>query len=162
LLLDVFKTRFQDTAELHLVTRQAPAELPPHVHVHADLQPNDKRLMELYSQVDLLIVPTTADTGPLWVFMEAMAMGLPIIGTDTGSNTELVRHGETGLITEIGDGQSLAAAIKTLFDDPAMRRRMGSTGRQLVETRYNSATNVPLILDAMKAAVDAARTGAKT
>jgi len=162
LLVDVFNLHFRDTAELHLVTRQAPVDLPPHVYVHADLQPNDKRLTELYSQVDLLVVPTTADTGPLWVFLEAMAMALPVIGTDTGSNAELVRHGETGLIVKIGDGHSLAAGIKMLLSDPALRRRMGSMGRQLVETKFSSETNVPLILDAMKAAVDAARAGTAT
>ena len=86
-------------------------------------------------------------------------MALPVIGTDTGSNAELVRHGETGLIVKIGDGHSLAAGIKMLLSDPALRRRMGSMGRQLVETKFSSETNVPLILDAMKAAVNVARAG---
>ena len=157
LLLEVFAKRFSDSAELHLVTRQAPTDLPPHVHVYADFQPNDSRLAELYSNVDLLVVPTTADTGPLWVFMEAMAMRLPIIGTDTGSNTELVRHSETGLIVSIGDGAGLAHAIDMLAKDPAMRRAMGQRGRELIETRYNAAVNVPGILRVMKDAVETAR-----
>jgi glycosyltransferase involved in cell wall biosynthesis len=160
LLLEVFNAHFQDSVELHLVTRQAPAELPLNVHVHADFQPNDERLVALYARADLLVVPTTADTGPLWVFMEAMSMGLPIIGTDTGSNTELVRQGETGLIVKIGDGESLATAIKTLSADAAMRRRMGANGRRLIETKYDAGTNVPLILETMKRAVDAARLAA--
>ena len=157
LLLDVYKERFQDSAELHLVTRQAPRDLPPHVYVHSDFTPNDKRLTALYSQVDMLVVPTTADTGPLWVYMEAMAMGLPIVGTDTGSNTELVRHGETGLIVKIGDGDELANAVRALLADAAMRHRMGKRGRELIEEKYNAAVNVPKILLAMKDAVDASR-----
>ena len=157
LLLDVFTMHFQDSAELHLVTRQAPKELPPHVHVHADFVPNDPRLVELYAEVDVLVIPTTADTGPLWVFMEAMSMGLPIIGTDTGANTELVRHGDTGLVVGIGDGEALAAAIRTLAADPALRARMGARGRELIETRYSARINVPRILKVMKDAVDAKR-----
>jgi len=157
LLLEVFAKRFQDSAELHLVTRQAPKALPAHVHVHADFVPNDPRLVELYAEVDVLVIPTTADTGPLWVFMEAMSMGLPIIGTDTGANTELVRHGDTGLVVGIGDAEALATAIRTLADDPALRARMGARGRELIETRYSARVNVPRILRVMKDAVDAKR-----
>jgi len=91
------------------------------------------------------------------VFMEAMAMGLPIVGTDTGSNTELVRHGETGLIVRIGDGDELAAAIQALLSDPARRHELGRRGRELIESRYSARTNVPQILSAMKHAVDSAR-----
>ena len=157
LLLDVFTARFQDGAELHLVTRQAPAALPPHVHVHDDFVPNDPRFAELYSSVDMLVVPTTADTGPLWVFMEAMAMGLPVIGTDTGSNAELVRHGETGFIVPVGDGAALAHAIQALASDRELRLGMGRRGRQLIERNYSAAVNVPLILQCMKDVVDAQR-----
>jgi len=157
LLLDVFRAQFQGTAELHLVTRQAPPDLPPDVFVHSDYVPNDPRFAELYASVDMLVVPTTADTGPLWVFMEAMAMGLPIIGTDTGSNSELVRHGETGYIVPVADGQGLARAIQSLSCDPELRLGMGRRGRQLVESKYNAAVNVPLILRCLKDVVDGQR-----
>jgi len=156
LLLDVFKNRFQDVAELHLVTRQAPTALPPHVHVHADFHPNDERLTDLYATCDVAVVPTFADIGPLWVFIEAMAMGLPVIGTDTGANTELVRHGQTGLIIGIGNGDELAAAIEAMLADPAERQRMGQRGRALIEAEYSASCNVPRILETMKRAVDRA------
>jgi glycosyltransferase involved in cell wall biosynthesis len=157
LLLEVFTQRLRDRAELHLVSRQAPTELPPGVYAHRDFRPNDKRLTELYAACDLLVVPTTADTGPLWVFMEAMAMGCPIIGTDTGSNKELVRHGETGFIVRIGDAQGLGDAIETMLRDPVARRAMGARGRRLIETEYSAAINVPRILKVMKDAVDQTR-----
>ena len=157
LLLDVFRRRFLDRAELHLVTRQAPDDLPPHVHVHAEFQPNDERLTKLYGEVDLMVVPTFADIGPLWAFLEAMAMSIPIIGTKTGANAELVRHGETGMITEVGDGEGLAAAIEAMLGDPAARQRMGERGRAIVETEYNAAVNVPRILATMKRGVERSR-----
>ena len=156
LLLDVFRERFQEVAELHLVTRQAPEDLPPHVHVHADFHPNDERLTDLYAACDVVVVPTFADIGPLWVFIEAMAMGLPVIGTDTGANTELIRHGQTGLIVGLGSGGDLAAAIETLLADPDERRRMGQRGRALIEAEYSAGCNVPRILETMKQAVDRA------
>ena len=154
LLLEVFRERLQANAELHLVTRQAPPDLPPHVYVHSDLHPNDPRLTELYAQADLLAVPTTADMLP-WVFIEAMAMRLPVIGTETGAVHEVVQHGVTGLVVKAGDGEDLAAALHALASNPARRREMGERGRELVEAKYDARTNVPLILRAMKDAVDA-------
>lgn len=157
LLLDVFRNRFHRVAELHLVTRQAPKSLPEHVFVHADFHPNDARLRALYASVDMLVIPTTADLGPAWVFLEGAAMGLPIISTDTGATTEVVRHGETGLVVPIGDANALAAALQVLLDDAPLRRRMGASGRALIEKSYNAAINVPAILRRMKEAVDAKR-----
>jgi glycosyltransferase involved in cell wall biosynthesis len=158
LLLEVYARRFAETAELHLVSTQAPHDVPPHVHVHRDFRPNDRRLRDLYAACDMLVVPTTADTGPLWVFMEAMASGMPVIGTDTGSNSELVRHGETGCIIPIGDAKALGDSIDMLLADPDRRVQMGRNGRALIEARYSAAVNVPRILQVMKDAVDARRT----
>jgi glycosyltransferase involved in cell wall biosynthesis len=122
--------------------------------VHADFHPNDERLTDLYATCDVVVVPTFADIGPLWVFLEAMAMGLPIIGTDTGANTELIRHGETGFVVGTNDGNDLAAAIQSLLRDPEEGRRMGRRGRLLVEAEYNASRNVPRILQTMKIGVE--------
>ena len=155
LLLNVHARRFSETAELHLVSPQAPHDLPPHVHVYRDFHPNDGRLRKLYAACDVLVIPTTADTGPLWVYMEAMASGMPIIGTDTGSNAKLVRHNDTGLIVPIGNADALGDAVEMLLDDPALRVQMGRNGRALVEASYSAEVNVPRILQLMKDAVDA-------
>jgi len=159
LLLQVFQTHFQQLAELHLVTKQAPKDLPAHVHVHADFEPNDERLRQLYAQVDVLVVPTTADVGPLWVFLEAMAMGLPIIGTEVGASTEVIRNGETGFTMKVGDGEALRQAIQQVCDRPELGHEMGLRGRALIGSEYNAAVNVPLIVRAMKDAVDRERAG---
>ena len=87
----------------------------------------------------------------------SIVMGLPVIGTDTGANPELVRHGETGYIVPVGDGEALAGAMRTLASDPELRLGMGRRGRELVERKYSAAVNVPLILRCMKDAVDARR-----
>ena len=159
LLLEVFQACFQDTAELHLVTRQAPKDLPAHVQVHADFQPNDERLRQLYAQVDAMVIPTTADVGPLWAFMEAMAMGLPLIGTDLGATREIIENGTTGFTMKVGDGAALRDAIQRFLDDHDLARAMGLRGRALIEARYNAAINVPLIIRKMKDGVDGLRAG---
>ncbi len=157
LLLQVFSDRFSDVASLHLVSRQAPALLPPHVHVYRDLHPNDGRLRELYATCDFFVLPSTADCGPAWVFIEALSCGLPVIGTDTGATREVVRSGETGFLIPVGDAHALGEAMDILIRDPALRLRMGHNGRELIEQHYNAAVNVPRILKAMKDAVDQRR-----
>ncbi|MGH2395669.1 MAG: glycosyltransferase family 4 protein [bacterium] len=63
------------------------------------------------------------------VLMEAMAAGLPIVTTDAGGVTELVRHRINGVIVPQRSASALATAIKELLQDEASRRHMGDTNR---------------------------------
>ncbi|HEU0230498.1 MAG TPA: glycosyltransferase family 4 protein [Burkholderiaceae bacterium] len=65
------------------------------------------------------------------VFVEAAAAGLPVIGTDVGGVSEMLREGETGWLVPVGDTQALRAALERLVDDRALRKRMGEAGRRL-------------------------------
>lgn len=66
------------------------------------------------------------------VFIEAAAMGLPVIGTDVGGVPETMQAGVTGLLVPPGDPAALAGALESLLADPALRRRMGDAGRELI------------------------------
>ncbi|MBB1598278.1 glycosyl transferase [Achromobacter sp. UMC46] len=66
------------------------------------------------------------------VFIEAAAMGVPVIGTDVGGVPETMQAGVTGLLVPPRDPAALAAALETLLADSAMRRRMGDAGRELI------------------------------
>jgi glycosyltransferase involved in cell wall biosynthesis len=156
-LLEVFSARFSDVAELHLIGRQAPQVLPPHVYAHRDLNPNDGRLRELYADADVFVQPSTADLGPTWALLEALSCSLPVVATDVGATREVVRPGETGFLIPVGDAGALAEAMQTLIDDPGLRLRMGHHGRELIEQHYSAAANVPRILQVMKDAVDQRR-----
>jgi glycosyltransferase involved in cell wall biosynthesis len=60
--------------------------------------------------------------------LQYMAAGLPIVANPVGLQAGLVRHGETGFLVETA-GQ-LVEAVRTLAEDPDLRRRMGRLGRQ--------------------------------
>jgi glycosyltransferase involved in cell wall biosynthesis len=156
LLLDVFRERFCDRVELHLVTKSAPPNLPESVIVHGDMQPNDLRLTQLYAEADLFVLPTYADLSS-WVCLEAMASSCPVISTHVGGIPDLVRHEETGLLIPKHDGTALVNALERLLNNPALRRQMGDRGRQVVEQDFDAAINVPRILRVMKDAVDQQR-----
>ncbi|MHB8417458.1 MAG: glycosyltransferase family 4 protein [Myxococcales bacterium] len=69
-------------------------------------------------------------------FLDAMACGLPCVGTSIEAVPEIVEHGETGLLVPPGDELSLAAALERLLADPALARRMGERGRERVRDRH--------------------------
>ncbi len=68
--------------------------------------------------------------------IEASACALPVVVTRVGGLPEVVREGETGLVVERDDPAALAAALKRLVADAAMRERLGRNGRERVQAEY--------------------------
>jgi glycosyltransferase involved in cell wall biosynthesis len=60
--------------------------------------------------------------------VEAMAEGLPVVGTRSGGVVEIVVDGVTGILVEPGDEEGQAAALLRLASDPELRRAMGAAG----------------------------------
>jgi len=72
---------------------------------------------QLISIADLMLLPSEKESFGL-VALEAMACGVPTIGSMAGGIPELVTHGETGFLSPIGDTESMAEnAIRLLSDD---------------------------------------------
>lgn len=67
--------------------------------------------------------------------LEAMSTGLPVLTTDCAWVPRLVADG-AGLVVPVGDAAALAAGLKKLAENPALRQRMGATGRQQVLERH--------------------------
>lgn len=149
LLLDCFRENFADRAELHLVTKQPPPDLPPHVFAHTDFGANDPRLLQLYADCDVFAMPTRADMSP-WVVLEAMASGRPVITTAVGGIPDMVRDGETGFLLPPENPAALRNALSRVLSDAPLRLAMGKAGRARVEQQFNAAVSVPKILHAMK------------
>ena len=75
--------------------------------------------------------------GPVNTLKEAMATGLPVIGTRHGGIPELVEDGVSGLLVPERDARALAHAIARLMDAPGGWPRLGAAGRQKVVDRYD-------------------------
>jgi len=67
------------------------------------------------------------------VYLEASAIGVPVLAGDSGGAPDAVREGETGYVVSGRDEQAVAARLVTLLGDPALRSRMGAAGRAWVE-----------------------------
>ena len=72
--------------------------------------------------------------------LEAMAEGVPVVASRVGGNPEIVEDGRTGLLVKPGCAASLAAAMRRLHDDPALRGRLGVAGLQHVRKHCSEAT----------------------
>jgi glycosyltransferase involved in cell wall biosynthesis len=87
--------------------------------------------------LDVLVQPSRADNLPLSI-LEAMAAGLPVIGTRVGGIPELVLDGETGLLVEPERPEALASALDSLAESPERRAELGRRGRERVEEHFSA------------------------
>lgn len=76
-------------------------------------------------------------TSPLKLF-EYLACGRPVIAGDVPAVREILSHGETGWLTEVGNPRDLAAGLSRLLGDEALRQRLGAAGARLA-TQYDWA-----------------------
>jgi len=90
-----------------------------------------------YASFDLLVLSSRKEGLPIAI-LEAMASGLPLIAAAVGEVPNVVRNGDTGILLPTGDPGALASAIVGLLRDREKRRRLGSVGRQLVESKYSA------------------------
>ena len=90
------------------------------------------RVAERYRAADLFTLPSSAEAFGN-VFAEALASGLPIVGSTVGGIPELVEHGVNGLLIAPGDPHALARAIDYLADDLELRGQMSRRNRAKAE-----------------------------
>jgi glycosyltransferase involved in cell wall biosynthesis len=87
---------------------------------------------ELLAATDLLVSASLSE-GLGMVIAEAFAMKKPAVGTNVGGIPELVRPGQTGILTPVRDEKAIAQAVLEMLGQPEQMRKMGETGRKLVE-----------------------------
>jgi len=102
---------------------------------------------ERYRAADLFTLPSSAEAFGN-VFAEALASGLPIVGSTVGGIPELVEHGVNGLLIDPGQPLALARAVQYLAQDPELRRMMSVRNRAKAEAvlEWSQATNRYLAL----------------
>lgn len=82
------------------------------------------RLMSMYRDYDIFILPTQPGEGIPRVLLEAMANGLPIITTNVSGIASLITHEANGLLIADASATAVAAAVRRLAGDGELRRRL--------------------------------------
>ncbi len=81
-------------------------------------------LGRVYSEIDVLVVPSRwYENGPGVIF-ESFAAGAPVVATDLGGMSEFVRHGENGLLFRPEDAGDLARQLRRLCEEPGVLERL--------------------------------------
>lgn len=102
-----------------------------------------QEVVDILDKAHILIAPSvTAKNGDREgipnVLKEAMAMGLPVIGTRHSGIPELVKDGITGFLVPERDVNALAEKLSYLIENPQLWAQLGESGRKLVEEDYDS------------------------
>lgn len=96
----------------------------------------------LLAASDMFVLPSLQEAAGT-ALREAMAVGLPCVGTNVGGIPEALHDGQTGVLVPPADAPALARGILTLLQDPALAKRLAVNGRALVQENYgiNSAAD---------------------
>ena len=98
-----------------------------------------EQLDPLYREAGMLVMASQEEEegdhfeGFVFVFLEAGAYGLPVIGTRTGGIPDAITDGQNGFLFLPDDVEGIALAMIRLAEDPALARRMGLAGRARAE-----------------------------
>jgi glycosyltransferase involved in cell wall biosynthesis len=93
-------------------------------------------LMEIQN-ASLLVLPALTNIESFgMVLLEAMACGIPVIGTRTGGISEIIHDGINGILIPPKDEIALTQAIRQILDDPLVAKSMGNRGREHVSKHF--------------------------
>ena len=92
---------------------------------------SQSELLPFYRDADIFVLPSTTEAFGV-VFLEAMASGLPVIGTDVGGIPEIIRDGQNGLLVPPNQPDLLANAIIELLSNRDLYLRMQKMGAETV------------------------------
>jgi glycosyltransferase involved in cell wall biosynthesis len=114
------------------------------------------RLMTLYRDYDVFVLPTRPGEGIPRVLMEAMANGTPVVTTNVSGIGSLVTHGQNGLLIDEASASAVAGAVRQLITQPDLRRKVIQGGyatarahtleRQAAEMMAIVSTELPVRL----------------
>jgi glycosyltransferase involved in cell wall biosynthesis len=97
--------------------------------------PFTERALAFYHLATVVALPSRIE-GLSQALLEAMSLGLPVVASDAGGNTDLIRTGITGELVRPLDPAAWARAIEALLADPAYAHKVGQAGRTLVRQDY--------------------------
>jgi glycosyltransferase involved in cell wall biosynthesis len=106
------------------------------------------RKLSVLQRADVFVLPSYTEGTPN-ALLEAMASGLPVIGTDVGGIPMLVTHGVEGFLVSPQDATGLRCAMELFLNDRNASQRMGAAARARVLSHHDISVVCPLMAKAL-------------
>jgi glycosyltransferase involved in cell wall biosynthesis len=110
--------------------------------IHMAGQRSDAQL--LLHALDVYLCTSKVEEGPI-ATLEAMAAALPVVTSDVGYSSELIRQGQNGMIFPVGSVEPMAEACVALSREPELRARFGEEARRTISEKLTAESIVPQI-----------------
>ncbi|HXD72118.1 MAG TPA: glycosyltransferase family 4 protein [Vicinamibacterales bacterium] len=107
-----------------------------------------------YRAADVFVLSSDFDNSPN-VVLEAMATGLPVVGTDVGGVADFVEAPAGGALVPKGDAAAMGTEILALLNDEAGRRQAGGFNRERATKKFSWRTSAEQLLAAYERAMAA-------
>ncbi|MDM5154159.1 N-acetyl-alpha-D-glucosaminyl L-malate synthase BshA [Bacillus sp. DX1.1] len=108
-----------------------------HIEEHVLFLGKQDNVAELLAMSDLMLLLSEKESFGL-VLLEAMACGVPCIGTRVGGIPEVIQHGETGYLCEVGDIHGIAEQATKLLKNEELHRNMAQRAMEAVHEQFRS------------------------
>ena len=95
------------------------------------------RVEDIMSLADVFLLPSELESFGLSA-LEAMAAGVPVVGSDAGGLPEVVKHAETGFLLPVGDIEGMAARALEILKDEEHQRGLGQAGRRRAAALFSA------------------------
>ncbi len=99
-------------------------------------------LTELLSAADVFLLPSQSESFGL-SGLEAMSCGVPVVGSNIGGIPEVISHGKSGYVAELGDIDRMAKYVKELLTNEKKWQSFSQASRRIAEDKFNTNVIVP-------------------
>ena len=103
---------------------------------HVTLTGHRNDILDIYASMDIFLMTSLSEGMPNTV-LEAMSMENPIVSTSVGGVPDLVDHGKTGFLADVGDHKSLSTYVLKLLKDNMLRQEFACAGRERIKKHFS-------------------------
>jgi alpha-maltose-1-phosphate synthase len=122
---------------VQLLQRIQKLGLETHVLLTGGLPPGDPRLLGLFQQAAMVLLPSVSETFGL-VILEAWAAGATPVSSRTSGACSLIQHGQNGLLFDLENQSSFHDAVDVLLTKEDVAKEFGARGKEYVKAEFDS------------------------